>query len=99
MNYSDLCSTRVSSATSIARWPLSPQRLPVSCWLSVATAILAWLLLTAPAHAQCTSAPGGNPNGNSCPGVASQPAGGANAGAGNPINVMTGNKYQREDDM
>jgi RHS repeat-associated protein len=43
--------------------------------------------------------PGGNPNGSSCPGVASLPAGGADAGAGNPINVMTGNKYQREDDM
>jgi RHS repeat-associated protein len=43
--------------------------------------------------------PGGSPNGSSCPGVASLPAGGADAGAGNPINVMTGNKYQREDDM
>jgi RHS repeat-associated protein len=57
-------------------------------------------MLTAPAHAQCSSpVPGGNPNGNSCPGIASLPAGGSNAGAGNPINVMTGNKYQREEDM
>ncbi|WP_371766297.1 DUF6531 domain-containing protein, partial [Massilia sp.] len=62
--------------------------------------ILAWLLLTGTAHAQCsTPAPGGNPNGNGCPGVASLPASGANTGAGNPINVITGNKYQREDDL
>jgi len=62
--------------------------------------MLACLLLATPANAQCsTPAPGGNPNGNGCPGVASLPAGGANSGAGNPINVVTGNKYQREDDL
>jgi RHS repeat-associated protein len=69
-------------------------------FLCAALAMLAWLLLAAPANAQCsTPAPGGNPNGNGCSGVASLPAGGANSGAGNPINVMTGNKYQREDDL
>jgi RHS repeat-associated protein len=69
-------------------------------FLWAALAMLAWLVLAAPANAQCsTPAPGGNPNGNGCPGVASLPAGGANSGAGNPINVMTGNKYQREDDL
>jgi RHS repeat-associated protein len=68
--------------------------------LWAAATILVWLLLTASANAQCsTPAPGGNPNGNGCPGVASLSAGGANSGAGNPINVMTGNKYQREDDL
>jgi RHS repeat-associated protein len=36
----------------------------------------------------CSANPGGNPN---------QPS--QCAGVGNPINVMTGNKYQREDDM
>lgn len=67
---------------------------------AMATAMVAWLVLITPAHAQCSSpVPGGDPNGNSCPGVASAPAGGADAGGGNPINVMTGNKYQREDDL
>jgi len=62
--------------------------------------MLAWLLFTTSANAQCsTPAPGGNPNSNGCPGVASLPSGGANSGAGNPINVITGNKYQREDDL
>ena len=69
-------------------------------FLWAALAMLAWLLLAAPANAQCsTPPPGGNPKGNGCPGVASLPGGGANSGAGNPINVMTGNKYQREDDL
>jgi RHS repeat-associated protein len=90
----------VPSMTEVRRLPIARRRLPVSVGFGVATAILAWLLLIAPAHAQCDSrAPGGSPNGNSCPGIASQPGGGANSGAGNPINVMTGNKYQREDDL
>ena len=46
----------------------------------------------------CGSSPGGPPN--SCPGVASTGgSGGPDAGVGNPINVMTGNKYEREVDM
>jgi len=46
----------------------------------------------------CGASPGGPPN--SCPGVASTGAsGGPDAGVGNPINVMTGNKYERELDM
>jgi RHS repeat-associated protein len=48
--------------------------------------------------ADCGSSPGGPPN--SCPGVASTGGnGGPDAGVGNPINVMTGNKYEREVDM
>jgi RHS repeat-associated protein len=56
-------------------------------WLVALAAVLA--ALTFPVHAtECSANPGGNPN---------QP--GQCAGAGNPINVMTGNKYQREEDM
>jgi RHS repeat-associated protein len=65
-------------------------RLPQWClprWLVAWAAALASLLLTATATA-CPADPGGAPN---------KP--GQCAGAGNPINVMTGNKYQREDDM
>lgn len=44
--------------------------------------------------------PEGNPNGCGESNIASQGnQSQTNAGAGNPINVMTGNKYQREDDM
>lgn len=55
-----------------------------------------------PAPGMCLAPPSGNPDGASvCDG--SQPAttgtGGTNAGAGNPINVLTGNKYQQEVDM
>lgn len=47
----------------------------------------------------CTD-PSGNPNGCGESNIASQGnQSQTNAGAGNPINVMTGNKYQREDDM
>ena len=50
------------------------------------------------AHADCGAPPGGPPN--NCPGVASTGGtGGPDSGAGNPINVMTGNKYEREVDM
>src|SRR5438067_11207176 len=58
-------------------------------WLVASAAALASLLVAAQAHA-CGSGPdpGGNPNKPSqC------------AGVGNPINVMSGNKYQREEDM
>lgn len=56
------------------------------------------VLLPPTAQADCGAAPGGPPN--SCPGVASTGAsGGPDAGVGNPINVMTGNKYEREVDM
>lgn len=44
--------------------------------------------------------PEGNPNGCGESNIASQGnQSQTNAGAGNPINVITGNKYQREDDM
>lgn len=58
---------------------------------------MAWFTLP-PAFADCPG-PGGNPN-NDC---ASQPAAQSEnapaAGAGNPIDVRTGNKYQRETDL
>lgn len=57
--------------------------------LAAYAALLATLLFAVPATANCTSpVPGGDPNN---PGQC--------AGVGNPINVMTGNKYQREEDM
>jgi YD repeat-containing protein len=50
------------------------------------------------AYADCGAPPGGPPN--NCPSVASTGGtGGPDSGAGNPINVMTGNKYEREVDM
>jgi len=80
--------------------PLAKHKRLVINLLWAAVVMFAWLLFTTPANAQCsTPAPGGNPNSNGCPGVASLPSGGANSGAGNPINVITGNKYQREDDL
>jgi RHS repeat-associated protein len=86
--------------TDVTQRPLFGSKPRVINLLWAAVTMLAWLLVTAPANAQCNiPAPGGNPNGNGCPGIASVPPGGANAGAGNPINVMTGNKYQREDDL
>jgi YD repeat-containing protein len=49
--------------------------------------------------AACGPAAGGAPCGASS-GVASQTGqGGVDVGAGNPINVINGNKYQREDDL
>jgi len=46
----------------------------------------------------CTPTPGGDTCGGS--GVASQGnSSGTNQGAGNPINIINGNKYQKEVDM
>ena len=61
--------------------------------------ILVFSILGSPlAQADCGAPPGGPPN--NCPGVASTGGtGGPDSGAGNPINVMTGNKYEREVDM
>jgi RHS repeat-associated protein len=47
---------------------------------------------------QCTAQPGGATC-SSGDQPASQPSASVNVGAGNPINVITGNKYQRETDM
>lgn len=59
-----------------------------------------WLMLAAWSGAPAFACPEG---GGTCKaassGPASQPLGALNVGAGNPINVMSGNKYQREDDM
>ncbi len=100
MNDSIFPASFASRVPDVTRRPLIRLQTLVINLLRATVAILAWLLLMAPANAQCsTPAPGGNPNGNGCPGVASLPASGANSGAGNPINVMTGNKYQREDDL
>ena len=65
----------------------------------LATVVVATCMLLAPAaKADCGAVPGGPPN--SCPSVASTGGTGSpDSGAGNPINVMTGNKYQREVDL
>lgn len=55
-------------------------------WLAAFACALASLLLAVPASACGQPSVSGNPN-QQC------------AGVGNPINVMTGNKYQREEDM
>lgn len=58
------------------------------------------LLLSSAAMAECGPVPGGPPSACTPSSPASISAsGGVDAGAGNPLNVMTGNKYQREDDM
>jgi RHS repeat-associated protein len=63
-----------------------------------AIVVVAGTLFLGIAQADCGSVPGGPPN--SCLGVASTGGnGGPDAGVGNPINVMTGNKYEREVDM
>ena len=63
-----------------------------------AIVVAAGMLLPCIASADCGPVPGGPPN--SCPGVGSTDGnGGPDAGVGNPINVMTGNKYEREVDM
>ncbi|WP_377101707.1 RHS repeat-associated core domain-containing protein [Rugamonas violacea] len=65
---------------------------------AAAAAVAAAALLAGPAAQAC---PGGTgPTCSSAPTPASGAAAtGVDAGAGNPINVMTGNKYQREEDM
>jgi len=67
-------------------------------------AALALVMLAMPAQAQsppgwvCPAPPGGPPG--QCAGPAAQPTGaGPNVGAGNPINVISGNKYQHEVDL
>ncbi|GAB3446265.1 DUF6531 domain-containing protein [Massilia solisilvae] len=74
---------------AVLRWPLA------------FIVVLGSVLLIGTASAQsCSPAPGGEPNSCSLNSVASLGASsGTNLGAGNPINVVTGNKYQREDDM
>ena len=71
--------------------------------VAIAPLALATLLLPAPAAAQgtqgvqaCTPSAGGDTCGGT--GVASQ-GDGANTGVGNPIHVISGNKYQVEVDM
>jgi RHS repeat-associated protein len=73
-----------ASTTSTVRGVRLPRR-----WLVALAIALASVFAAASAHA-CGAQPdpGGNPNKpEQC------------AGAGNPINVITGNKYQREEDM
>jgi RHS repeat-associated protein len=60
---------------------------PLRWWLVALTTVLAALTFSVQAT-ECSADPGGNPN---HPGQC--------ASVGNPINVMTGNKYQREEDM
>jgi RHS repeat-associated protein len=51
----------------------------------------------------CTAPPGGNPGSNDCSGSGSSPAAlgrsGPDVGAGNPIHLLSGNKYQQEIDL
>jgi RHS repeat-associated protein len=51
----------------------------------------------------CTAPPGGNPSNNDCSGSGSSPAAigssGPDVGAGNPIHLLSGNKYQQEVDL
>jgi RHS repeat-associated protein len=63
--------------------------------------VLGSVVLPVPSNAQSCGPPaGGEPNSCSANSVASLgSSSGINLGAGNPINVITGNKYQREDDM
>ncbi|MDP3671068.1 MAG: DUF6531 domain-containing protein, partial [Telluria sp.] len=67
--------------------------------IAATVVMAAWALLPDTAIAQsCSPSPGGPP----CAGSSVASAGGSGApysGAGNPINVITGNKYQREEDM
>lgn len=81
----------IGCCTSLRRY-----RLPI---LAAGLLILVFSILGSPlAQADCGAPPGGPPN--NCPGVASTGGtGGPDSGAGNPINVMTGNKYEREVDM
>ena len=51
------------------------------------------------ARAECGPAPGGPPTSCAASSPASVAGGGPDVGAGNPINVITGNKYQREEDL
>jgi len=81
----------IGCCTSLRRYGLSI--------FAAALLILVFGILGSPlAHADCGAPPGGPPN--NCPSVASiGGTGGPDSGAGNPINVMTGNKYEREVDM
>ncbi len=55
-----------------------------------------------PAPLVCEPASGGSPNGSACGGAGPASLGnlsGSDHGAGNPLDVLTGNKYQRETDL
>ncbi|GAB3427935.1 hypothetical protein GCM10027320_05460 [Massilia solisilvae] len=71
--------------TNMATRRLPPGRLR---WWLIAWAVNVVSLFIALTASACPPNTGGDPNKQ-----------GQCAGAGNPINVMTGNKYQREDDM
>jgi RHS repeat-associated protein len=79
---------RILARTSFDPAEANTSAVTLRRWLVACAIALASVLLMAPAKACGTSDPGGDPN---------KP--GQCAGVGNPINVMTGNKYQREDDM
>ena len=67
---------------------------------TLCASLLAWLILSGmPAAGACGPEPGGPPG--ACAGAVAGvgASGGPDAGAGNPINVITGNKYQREEDL
>ena len=67
---------------------------------ALCASLLAWLMLSGmPTAGACGPEPGGPPG--ACAGAVAGvgASGGPDAGAGNPINVITGNKYQREEDL
>jgi RHS repeat-associated protein len=73
---------------------------PLSFVAARLRAMLVVLLLSGAAGAALACPDDGGPTCGGADAPASQPAtAGVNVGAGNPINVMTGNKYQREDDL
>ncbi|MFO1465389.1 MAG: DUF6531 domain-containing protein [Steroidobacteraceae bacterium] len=68
----------------------------------IVVAILLSLLLPSISRAQAGQTCGPSPVGATCAGAGPASlgnAGGADVGAGNPINILTGNKYQREVDL
>jgi RHS repeat-associated protein len=73
---------------------LRPRRISLPAWFLLSCV----LSFTLPARA-CGPEPGGPPS--PCSGAVAGvgASGGPDAGAGNPINVITGNKYQREEDL
>ena len=74
-----------------------------------ALALTLALLAPLPGHAQCdarlqccaTAPPGGDPEAGTCSGddPAQLPGTAPGTGAGNPLDIVSGNKYQRETDM
>jgi hypothetical protein len=90
----------LAARAAAAAPPRAPIALLLLCVLVAPLAHAAPLdgVQNSPSPQSCAAPPGGPPA--LCAGPASQPTGaGPDLGAGNPINVLSGNKYQREVDM